>query len=357
MSKKNIRTRPPVVQDCIIKKFKDLIISGDLKPGEQFPSRMEIMKQFQTTGVTVQRAFNRLIKDGYASSVRRKGTFVSKYPPFRHRYALVFPLFISTNNFWMTMREVVKNHRNDLIKNIVIFENLRAYPQNEVYLQLMDDIEARRLAGIVFVTNPENYVDDALLETDIPKVALNSYVLRHKEIPLVNFNNHLFFDKAIERLHSLNRKRLAFITSAKLGNELLEHLKKVMKDYKLPIADWQIQSVELAPETNKWAKNVALLFEQLPDGKRPDGLIVTDDNLLPPVCEALRESNSKAGVDLDVIAHCNYPVLKSDTVKMPIINLGYDIENLVRILFDLSTRTNTEAGKMTQLQPSFEEEI
>jgi DNA-binding LacI/PurR family transcriptional regulator len=59
-------------------------------------------------------------------------------------------------------------------------------------------------------------------------------------------------------------------------------------------------------------------------GERPDGLVITDDNLVPELTAGLAESGV---ADLAVVAHTNFPYPTPSAV--PVTRLGYDVAKLV----------------------------
>ena len=91
MSATPFRTRPPVKQDAIVEHLRQRIVRGELAPGARLPTRAAIERRFKASPVTVQRALERLVDDGFVNVAGPAGTFVAEFPPHLHRYALVFP--------------------------------------------------------------------------------------------------------------------------------------------------------------------------------------------------------------------------------------------------------------------------
>lgn len=60
------------------------IKNGELAPGDQIPSEIELSKRFSTTRDTVRKAIEELVNENMLVRVGRKGTFVSKAPWERH---------------------------------------------------------------------------------------------------------------------------------------------------------------------------------------------------------------------------------------------------------------------------------
>ena len=59
-------------------KYRHLIVSGALKPGEMLPSVREVGLSMRLNPNTVSRAFRVLVEEGYLTSIEKKGYFVSE---------------------------------------------------------------------------------------------------------------------------------------------------------------------------------------------------------------------------------------------------------------------------------------
>ncbi|MCH2176663.1 MAG: winged helix-turn-helix domain-containing protein [Lentisphaeria bacterium] len=60
----------------IINKFKNQILSGQLKHGDRLPNRNQLMEDYQVARATADRIINKLVEQGLAISQRGKGAFV-----------------------------------------------------------------------------------------------------------------------------------------------------------------------------------------------------------------------------------------------------------------------------------------
>ena len=84
-------TRQAVKQDAIIEDLRRRILDRSFAPGSRMPTRSELQERFQVSSVTIQRALDRLISDGFVRAHGRRGTFVVDHPPHACNYGLVFP--------------------------------------------------------------------------------------------------------------------------------------------------------------------------------------------------------------------------------------------------------------------------
>lgn len=65
------------ISDQIVDNFKELIVSGVLKPEDRIPSVRELAGEITVNPNTVQKAYHVLEQQGYIYTSRGRGTFVS----------------------------------------------------------------------------------------------------------------------------------------------------------------------------------------------------------------------------------------------------------------------------------------
>ena len=71
----NSSDKPIYEQICI--QVKSLIMDGTLSAGEMLPSMRALAKDLHISGITVQRAYEDLTRDGFIETVSGKGCFVA----------------------------------------------------------------------------------------------------------------------------------------------------------------------------------------------------------------------------------------------------------------------------------------
>ena len=71
----NASDRP--IYEQITSQIKEMIMRGELKPGDSMPSMRRIAKDLHVSVITTQRAYDDLQRDGFIITVPAKGTFVS----------------------------------------------------------------------------------------------------------------------------------------------------------------------------------------------------------------------------------------------------------------------------------------
>lgn len=65
------------IYEQITSQIKNLVITGELKPGDPLPSIRVLAKELRISVITTKRAYEDLERDGFIVSVPGKGTFVA----------------------------------------------------------------------------------------------------------------------------------------------------------------------------------------------------------------------------------------------------------------------------------------
>ena len=65
------------IYEQITSQIKELIMNGELKPGDPMPSMRKLAKDLHVSVITTQRAYDDLVRDGFIITIPAKGTFVS----------------------------------------------------------------------------------------------------------------------------------------------------------------------------------------------------------------------------------------------------------------------------------------
>ena len=71
----NASDRP--IYEQITSQIKEMIMKGELKPGDAMPSMRKLAKDLHVSVITTQRAYDDLQRYGFILTVPAKGTFVS----------------------------------------------------------------------------------------------------------------------------------------------------------------------------------------------------------------------------------------------------------------------------------------
>ena len=171
----------------------------------------------------------------------------------------------------------------------------------------------------------------------------------------MSLDTESFLDRAAEYLAERGRTRVALITVPGITDDKVVYLTEAAarRGIELP-PHWVQVAHQTAPE---WAANLARLIFHGGPKERPDGLVVSDDNLVDHVCRGLAQAGVRVPEDVEVVAHCNFPPPAPSAMR--VARLGYDLRSL--LAFSIEHLGKQRAGKrvkrFTKMPARFEWEI
>ncbi len=75
----NLKSRKSIFEQ-IVNGFKELIVSGVLKPGDRIPSVRDLSSQLTVNPNTIQKAYRQLDQEGWIYSASGLGSYVAERP-------------------------------------------------------------------------------------------------------------------------------------------------------------------------------------------------------------------------------------------------------------------------------------
>ena len=305
------------------------IAAGQYHPGERIPTRQKLENSFGASSVTVQRATEVLIASGFLEVRGKRGTFVAANPPSLRNFVLMLPRRLDEDvsknaarrNFAEEARKI--SDRDGVAINV--FDGYMDWRNIDRYNRLVTDFGEDRLAGVIFIIQPRDFVGTPLLDNpNIARVAIDSRQMIDN-VPVVFFDTADFFARAMKHLRTAGSRNPAYIGSPQEPERIAGWVNAAATGYGLKIAQENIQSASL--ETVEWGYLLAKLMFGRGKNQRPDGLIIGDDNLVPPVTRALKELGIRKS-ELTVVAYANYPLVTQSF--FPALRLGVKVEHLMR---------------------------
>ena len=160
-----------------------------------------------------------------------------------------------------------------------------------------------------------------------------------------------FIDQALDFLVAQGRRRVAMLSIAAFGDELEAHFHRAAAARGLSTGPHSMLGLD--PYEPRWARNaVTLLLNQDPS-RRPDGLIISDDHLVPAATQGILEAHVAVPGDLAVVAHCNFVADAPSAVL--VTHLGFDVAAILNTclrLLDAQRRGETVPA-VTRIRPVF----
>ncbi len=358
-------TRSSTKLDLIAEEIRQKIVKNEYPPGSSLPTRTELEEYFQVSRVTIQRALDKLMEDGFIVAKPGSGTYVAEFPPHLFRYGVVFPYRPSEERRWMPFWSILRDaaliiNENKLRtkpRKMVVYYSNRGRRDSLEYLELERDVETHTVAGLIFVSNPLDLVDTpVLMDAGIPRIAITDAEVPASIGVRIRLDAQSFLDKALDYLAAQGRKKIALLTEASGGadNAFCYYFLAGVKQRGLETAPCWMQALRAVDAS--WARNLVHLLMQGEKGTRPDGLIIAHDGLVEHAKAGLIAAGVAVPHDAEVLAHCNFPALAP--AVLPIQRLGYDVRQVLRLCIDCidKIRANQTTPAVVKVPAVFEDE-
>lgn len=344
----------PFRQNAILDELRRQIIDGTFAPGQRLPTRSELVTRFDASSVTVQRALDTLIADGFVQPRGRSGTFVADHPPHLFHYGLVIAGALdhrdSWPHFWCALADEAKTLFGKGPRSLTVYYGIETRDERH-YPKLLRDVQARRLAGLIFATNPYFLANSPVLTLPgLPRVAVGN--VPGSLVPSVlRLDSQRIFDLAIERFSAMGRKRVALLTVPGIEPAHREHFLGELGRHGLATRPEWLQAAAI--QYPYWAEHITRLLFRPGQEQVPDALLITDDNLVGPATAGLQALGLRCPGDLEVVAHANFPWPTASA--LPITRIGFDANQLLQLgIADLDRqRRAPERTTFSTLSPVF----
>lgn len=311
--------------------IKQWIISGKLSAGEKLPTYEELNRKFNASHATFHHVLNGLKQEGFINSVERRGIFVSERPPHLNRFALIFQSHERTNLFWTKLAEQAVEMKNKHNVEFVIFRgNGINDSKADDWVLLQKQLEQQMLGGMCFTFRPTNI---PLIQTikqfpNIPKVFFEKDC-DYENTMICNLDTRACVFASLDWFKTQHVKKVALLTMGEQSQEKY-FLENVAGFGLATKAEWILSA---SRGYLKSTENLVKLLLSLPIQDRPEGIYITDDNLLPYVQSALIEKNIKVPDEIKLVCHCNFP--DNSVSVLPVKKTGINAEDIIEAMIRL----------------------
>ena len=320
---------PSAVEE-VAAALREKIVRGRWKPGAQLPPRVQLAAKLATCQATLQEAVTLLVAEGFVEvGARTMGTRVAAAPPHLTRYRLVFPFGPDDwGQFWHALEDAAKELTTPM-REFVSFYGLAGHRDMAEFAAVVKEVRTKSVAGLIFASSADEFAGTPLLDTPgVPRVAI-AYKTYLPGIAKVSLDLNSFVEQAVERLLSQGRRNIALLCASTAG-EIPEMFRRALSARGLtPQSAW----IQFASQRNRLAaRQVMELMFRPGQPERPDGLIVSDDNLLTSAGEGLVAAGARVPDQLQVVSLTNFPRLLPSAV--PVTRIGFDIPVLLDLLVE-----------------------
>ncbi|MFA6294493.1 MAG: substrate-binding domain-containing protein [Victivallales bacterium] len=292
------------------------IASGQIQPGAQLPSHRELQARFCISYITVL-GFVRKLKDaGLVVARERSGLYVAASPPNLNRFVLLLTKRRAGNRFLQVLGRLMPEEATATGGELVIRRDFEPHIDNPAYLQTLEDARSRRIGAVAYISMPELPPDCELC--NVPGLPILNLT------KILSLDSDSFVQEAVDVLIRQGSSRIASLLMKRpnFSNRLMETLRlrglPVKPQWFFPIGSDSIES----------ASHAVRIMLDLPASQRPDGLIVSDDNLIEQALQGVYQSGVRVPDELRIVTHCNWPDVVA--CNIPVTRLGYDVQTIAR---------------------------
>jgi hypothetical protein len=301
--------------ETIARTLKEQILSGRYAPGSRLPTYDALMEQFGVTRPTVGRVLDSLRQEGLVTVKGQRKVFVTERFPHRERYVWVTSEQPGSNEwslFLATTLEVIERGESG-IGQLSALVGVDGRANNPEYQQLCEVESRRSAAGLLLVNSAMTYLLPVVQTPGLPRVAIGAW-LPHASLVELDFAGMI--ERASARLLEKGR-RIAVMSP---------HLPK------LAAARERLEALGLRPDRLLTVPAAPIGCERLTEllferKNHPDAIFVMDDNLIPPLLAGLERAKVRAGRDVYVLAHCNWP--RPLGLYDGLEHLGFDVREVL----------------------------
>ncbi len=346
-------------RNAALRELRRRIVEGLYPPGSQVPTRIELERDLGVSSVTVQRAMDRLRREGLVRVNACRSTHVVPHPPHLFHYAMVFAKqagFAAGSRFMDALIKAAARYDGSDAepRRIAVHYGIEDHSDNRELRGLLAAVRSHGLAGIIFAEHPGStrLAFSSLGEAPLPRV---SPVIG---APLPGFGGIRFgnlLPRAMDHFAALGRKRLAVLSVCPPDDGTpLAGLAEAVRSRGLTLPPYWIQTAHLDMPAS--ARNIAHLLFRPGRGERPDALFIADDNLVEYALMGLLDAGVKVPEEVAIVAHWNFPAPHPSI--FPIQRIGYDArEVLAACLAELANQRRGQPPGLQPVEAKFEAEI
>jgi tRNA A-37 threonylcarbamoyl transferase component Bud32 len=215
--------------------------------------------------------------------------------------------------FLATTLEVIEQEETGISGQVSALVGVDGRTNNPEYRQLCE-IEARRSAsGLLLVNSAMLYLLPVLQTPGLPRVAIGAS-MPHASLVELDFAG--LIERASARLLEKGGHVAVMSPHAPKLAAARERLEA------LGLRADRLLTVHAAPIGCE--RLTELMFDRR---DRPDAIFVADDNLVPPLLAGLERAKLRAGEDVYVLAHCNWP--RPLGMGEGVEHLGFDVREVL----------------------------
>ncbi len=327
----------------IYNDLKTAIQSGSLASGAQLPFERELCERYAVQRITVRKALDMLVQDGYIDKHAGLGSFVRK--PVNNAVQTGTLLFV----MYKSQNDIKSNSSAFNAQLFFIMEQLcRNSGYTLVYSGITEEKELSSLikqyapCGAFSVSTLEDGMLSLLKEANVPTICINHFDARFISILPDNDDG---IRQGVRHLASLGHKRIAYVGGMKDSFNAYERLRAfyaALNELAIPQINEFILESDWTYETSYSC--VKQLLSQTPVSQRPTAIVAASDMMAIGSIQAAVSLGIEVPGKLSVIGFDNIELGKLCVPQ--ITSVGPSAKQMAEIsvnhMFDMMNRKPSE---------------
>lgn len=327
-------------------------------PNERIPSRNELMKEYNVTRTTVDRAISELIGEGYLYSRDGSGTYAAENAAAVNRqengkiinWGMILPNIMHDTypGILRGVEDIANKHgRNTVICNT---DNINEKQANYIYKLVESGIE-----GAVIVPAITDEIDvrpfKMLQERNIPFVFCNRGI-NGIVAPAVISNS--FYGGYIATKHLIKQgfRKIAYISNPmyQVSLDRYQGYRSAIEEAGIDAGDEYVYFAESFLVEKNGYENTKLLLKRNPE---VDAIFCFNDAIAQSAYQAITEAGLKVGRDIGLVGYDNTNLCESLPVKLTSVKFKTQEigTKAAELLLNIINGENVQKNKRIVLQP------
>lgn len=334
-----------------------------LKTNERLPSRNELIKEYNVTRTTVDRAISELIGEGYLYTKDGSGTYKKEDPDLD-------PISLgssSVDSWGVILPDIMHNTYPGILRgvedvasksgiNVVICNTDNLIEKENKYIYKLIDSKVR---GVIIIpgiigegSNCEAY--NRLKEMDIPFVLCNRGATG-VEAPMVLSNNFYGALLATQHLLSQGYRNIAYISRPMYSTSLDRYQGYItaLSQKGIPVRGDYVIFEKTFEEEKPGYESARALLRTHPE---LDAVFCFNDEVAQGVYKAMEEGGRRVGMDTGIVGYDDTDICEAFPAKLSSVKFKtYEIGSIAaRILLKIRHGEAVPPNKIVILQPELE---
>lgn len=337
------------------------ICRGELRPGDALPTLSDLQSQYGLALKTVQRSLEQLKASGILTSRRGSGTFVAAAPPMLRRFALVFEKHRDMPGGWSQFYEAMWQAAPTVGARHGVSIERYAGVTNGPYAidtaRLADDMQGYRIGGLIMGVPAFALRGTAAMEERVvPAVGVQSGLSAGDGLDAAVYPDFSSFARrSLAWLKARGCQRPAVVAQSDVYLDHFDVLLDEMREAGFEHEPWWFQAVpQTAP---RMATNAVLAMINPTQARRPDALIIIDDQISAAAMRAVAATDLRPGHELQLVTFRNFP--SAEPLLPDRTLLGFDAHDVLDTCVTqlLHLQTGGTIAPFTQITARFASEV